>query len=69
MSRSYKFWYRMAQSVLQYYHDTRLPSAQRTPLLSTALQALTNSLLCLDKYKVPTSQSLKNLTRFTNLQE
>ena len=24
MSRSYKFWYRMAQSVLQYYHTPKL---------------------------------------------
>lgn len=25
MSRNYKFWYRMAQAVLQYYHNPKVP--------------------------------------------
>lgn len=69
MSRNYKFWYRMAQSVLQYYHDPRVPQNQKQPLLNNALNSLTNALLCLDQYTVPTHQQLKSITDFTNIEE
>ena len=70
MSRSYKYWYRMAQSLIQYYHHLPRPSVEQKPvLLNTALNALTNALLCLDKFVVPNIQQLKSLTNFVNLQE
>lgn len=69
MSRSYRFWYRMAQSALTYYHDPKTPNEQRRALLTTALAALNNALLCLDQLKVPTVQELRNLTRWAGLPE
>jgi len=69
MSRSYKFWYRMAQSIIQYYHTPRLPEEQKRILLNTALTKLNNALYCLSKFEVPTAQQIKNFTNFTNLQE
>ena len=59
----------MAQSVLQYYHMPKLQQEKKPALLNTALSSLTNALLCLDKLTIPTSQQLKNITNFTNLQE
>lgn len=47
VSRSYKFWYRMAQSVLEFYHDAATPQEQRKGALQTALNALTNCLACI----------------------
>ena len=39
MSRSYKYWYRMAQSLIQYYHLPGLTVEQKPVLLNTALNA------------------------------
>ena len=69
MSRNYKFWYRMAQSILQQYHTQKLTEEQKHTLLNSALNVLTNALLCLDKQVIPTSQQLKNYTNFAHLQE
>lgn len=69
MSRSYKFWYRMAQSIIQYYHTPKLPEEQKTTLLNTALSTLNNALHCLSKFEIPSAQQIKNLTHFTSLQE
>ena len=59
----------MAQSLIQYYHLPGLTVEQKPVLLNTALNALTNALLCLDKFVVPNIQQLKSLTNFVNLQE
>lgn len=69
MSKNYKFWYRMGQAILQYYHDARTPIDQRKPLLHSALAALTNCLVCLDSTRLPTAATLKNLTKFSPLPE
>ena len=69
MSRSYKFWYRMAQSMIQYYHTPKLQAEQKGPLLTTALSALTNALQCLDSHTVPCPDQLRNLCRFSALEE
>lgn len=69
MSRSYKFWYRMAQSAIRYSEEPCLLKIHRVPLLNSALSSLNNALLCLDNHVIPTSQQLKNLTHFTDVQE
>jgi tetratricopeptide (TPR) repeat protein len=69
MSRSYKFWYRMAQSILQHYHDPKVLPEQKRTLLNTALATLNNALHCLDRFIIPSASQLKNLTKFAPLQE
>jgi hypothetical protein len=69
MSRSFRFWYRMAQSAIQYSEDPKLLQAHRLPFLNSAMSSLNNALLCLDHHVVPLPQQLKNLTPFANLQE
>ena len=59
----------MAQSILQQYHTQKLTEEQKHTLLNSALNVLTNALLCLDKQVIPTSQQLKNYTNFAHLQE
>ncbi len=56
MSRSYKFWYRTAQSALLYYHDPKTTPENKRTVLASALSSLNNALLALDKIKIPTSQ-------------
>ena len=67
MSRSYKFWYRMAQSALLCYHDSKTTPENKRSVLTNAHTSLNNALLALDQVKVLTSQELKNITRFAQL--
>jgi len=69
MSKNYKFWYRMAQSILQYFHDPKTSQDQRKTLLQTALSALTNCLFCIDNSPIPPCSELKNLTKYHNIPE
>jgi len=56
MSRSYKFWYRMAQSALICYHDPKTTAESKRTILENSLSSLRNALLAIDALKVPTSQ-------------
>lgn len=69
MSRSYKFWYRLAQSILDFYHDITTPQEQRKGALQTALNALTNCLACIERASVPTLEEIRNVTRGVDIQD
>jgi len=69
MSRGYKFWYRMAQSALLCYHDPKTTQENKLTTLRNALNSLTSALLALNELKLPSSEELKNLTRFAQLKD
>jgi hypothetical protein len=69
MSKTYKFWYRLAQSVLDFYHDNSTPQEQRRGALQMALNALTNCLACIERTSVPSLDHIRNLTRGVDIQD
>lgn len=57
-SKNYKFWYRVGQAYLEYIQATRLPNEHRRALFFEALHCFTNSLLCLQSFRIPNSSEL-----------
>ena len=69
MSKSYKYWYRQAQSVLEYYHDCHTAQEQKKGLLQLALNSLTNCLSCIERVSIHSLEEIKNVTRGVELQD